>query len=372
LNQHCYTSNGTFTFGAASAAAGGVSVTAGNPYCTSQTTPILPGATPTDPFAGAKLAVPLYFLPFERAVKYSPTLPSGGVSYDFGGGHSVYASYGKNFSSPSTDNLYRSVTINPSPETTNNFEGGYRFSTGRVQAQLAGYWVDYKNRIVTAQDLDPNSPTFGSTLDRNVGDARAYGFDGQASWRPTWVSGLSLYGYLSYIDSKLKQDVLGTATATATNSPCPPGTPVGTRCTIVSVHTKGAEFVETPRWQWGGRVQQDVGPVSVGASFKHVGKRWSTDDNAQNGGSIFPTGVTTNSGLPVDLNGRTHAYNLVDLDARIYLKDFGLPATLRFNLSNVFDKYYFGNITTQSTPGTGVRYSVGAPRTFQAGLELNF
>jgi iron complex outermembrane receptor protein len=372
LNQHCYTSNGTFTFGAANAAAGGLSVTAGNPYCTSQTTPILPGATPTDPFAGAKLAVPLYFLPFERAVKYSPTLPSGGVSYDFGGGHSVYASYGKNFSSPSTDNLYRSVTINPSPETTNNFEGGYRFSTGRVQAQLAGYWVDYKNRIVTAQDLDPNSPTFGSTLDRNVGDARAYGFDGQASWRPTWVSGLSLYGYLSYIDSKLKQDVLGTATATATNSPCPPGTPVGTRCTIVSVHTKGAEFVETPRWQWGGRVQQDVGPVSVGASFKHVGKRWSTDDNAQNGGSIFPTGVTTNSGLPVDLNGRTHAYNLVDLDARIYLKDFGLPATLRFNLSNVFDKYYFGNITTQSTPGTGVRYSVGAPRTFQAGLELNF
>ncbi|MFL6785971.1 MAG: TonB-dependent receptor [Sphingomicrobium sp.] len=373
LDQHCFTSNGTFTFGAASAAAGGVSVTAGNPYCTSQTTPILPGATPADPFAGAKLAIPLYFLPFDRTVKYSPTLPSGGVSYDFGGGHSVYASYGKNFSSPSTDNLYRSVTINPSPETTNNFEGGYRFTSGRVQAQLAGYWVDYKNRIVTAQDLDPASPTFGSTLDRNVGDARAYGFDGQASWRPTWVRGLSLYGYVSYIDSKLKQDILATAVATAAaTSPCPAGTPVGTRCTIVSVHTKGAEFVETPRWQWGGRVQQDVGPVSVGASFKHVGKRWSTDDNAQSGGSIFPNGVTTNSGLPVDLNGRTHAYNLVDLDARVYLKDFGLPATLRFNLSNLFDKYYFGNITTASSPSTSVRYSVGAPRTFQAGLELNF
>ena len=104
----------------------------------------------------------------------------------------------------------------------------------------------------------------------------------------------------------------------------------------------------------------------------HVGKRWSTDDNAQNGGSIFPTTFTNNAGLPVDLNGRTHAYNLVDLDARISMKEIGLPAIIRLNLSNVFDKYYFGNITTASSPSTSVRYSVGAPRTFQAGLELNF
>jgi iron complex outermembrane receptor protein len=387
LNQNCYTSNGSNTFGGASTAAGGVSVTAGNPYCTTQTTPILPGATPSDPFAGAKLAVPLYFLPFERTVKYSPLLPSGGVSYDFGGGHSVYASYGKNFSSPSTDNLYRSVTINPDPEFTNSYEAGYRFSTGRVQAQLAGYWVDYKNRIVTAADLDPASPTFGSTLDRNVGDARAYGFDGQVSWRPSFVNGLSLYSYLSYIDSRLKEDVLGLATATATNSPCPPSTPVGQRCTVVAVPTKGAEFTETPRWTWGGRVSQDVGPFQFGMQFKHVGKRWSTDDNGRTLATSSTGGQTAGqpfilvdsagrpisvSGLPIATNGRTNAYNVVDVDARVQLKELGVPASVRFNITNLFDKYYFANINTQNSLSGGPRYSVGAPRTFQATLELGF
>ena len=376
LKQNCYTSNiGTNNaFGgtaitqtnAQRITAGAVSTGAGNPYCTSQTTPILPGATATNPFAGATGTTPLFFLPFERTVKYSPLLPSGGLAYDFGGGHSVYASYGKNFSSPSTDNLYRSVTINPSPETTNAYEAGYRFTTGRVQAQLAVYRNDYKNRIVTAADLDPLSSTFGSTLDRNVGDARVYGFDGQASWRPQFVQGLSLYGYLSYTHARLLEDVLGTAVATTTNSPCPSTTPVGSRCTIVAVQTKGAQFTETPTWTWGGRVSQDVGPFVFGAQFKHVGKRYSTDDNGR-------VGALANVGtLPIDVHGRTNGYNVVDVDARVKLNDMGVPASIRFNITNLFDKYYFANINTQNTLSGGPRFSVGAPRTFQAGIDLNF
>ena len=72
-------------------------------------------------------------------MKYSPLLPSGGVSYDFDGGHSVYASYGRNFSSPSTDNLYRSVVLDPKPEFTNSYEAGYRFrSTDRLVPYVGG------------------------------------------------------------------------------------------------------------------------------------------------------------------------------------------------------------------------------------------
>ncbi|HEY0026700.1 MAG TPA: TonB-dependent receptor, partial [Allosphingosinicella sp.] len=247
LNQNCFTSNATAFFGGANANAGGVSVTPGNPYCT------------TGNFGIPATAIQ----PFERTVKYSPILPSVGVAYEFAGNHSVYASYGKNFSSPSTDNLYRSVSINVSPETTDSFEGGYRFRSRAVQAQLAGYYVNYKNRIVTATDQDPASSTFGTTLDRNVGSARAYGFDGQVSWRP--VRNLLLYGYASYIDSKLKDDV--------------PGPIVGGKPTFIA--TGGAEFVETPRWQFGGRAQGDLGPLSVGVQGKYVGKRYSTDDNGR-------------------------------------------------------------------------------------------
>ncbi|MCW3798765.1 TonB-dependent receptor [Sphingomonas sp. BN140010] len=356
LNQYCYTSNGSNTFGGTgTGAAGGASVTAGNPYCTSNPNPILPGFTATNPQAGLGTR---YFAPFERTVKYSPLLPSAGASYDFSGGHSVYVSYGKNFSSPSTDNLYRSVVLDPTPETTNSYELGYRFRSGRLQAQLASYYVDYKNRIVTAQDLDPNSPTFGSTVDRNVGDAKAYGLDGQVSYRP--VRDLSLYVYASYIKSKLAENILGPAGNTA----CLANTTSGSTC--VFVLTKGAEFVETPKWTFGGRVQKNFGPLSLGVQTKYVSKRFSTDDNGR-------VGTIANVGnLPIDNRGRTDAYTTVDGDLRYDLGEYLKNSSVRFSVINLFDKYYFGNINTQNTLSGGPRFSVGAPRTFQATLALGF
>jgi iron complex outermembrane receptor protein len=356
LDQNCYTSNGTNTFGGTTTSNGGFSQTAGNPYCTSQPNPILPGAVAGNPTAGNGTR---YFAPFERTVKYSPLLPSGGVSYDITGAHSVYASYGKNFSSPSTDNLYRSVVLNPEPETTNSYEAGYRYKTGRLQAQLATYFVSYKNRIVTSQDLEPDSPTFGSTVDRNVGDARAYGLDGQVSWRP--MRDFSVYAYGSYIHSKLMDDVLAT-------TPCPVGTPAGTVCTVVAVRTKGAEFVETPRWSFGGRIQKDFGRLSLGAQYKYVGKRWSTDDNGA-------TGTIANVGdLPIDNNGRTDAYQVVDVDAKFRLDGIdGLKnSSFRIGVTNLFDTFYFGNITTSNAVTNNPRFSVSSPRTVQASLQIGF
>ena len=352
LNQNCFTQ-----------------VTNGNVRCTTE--PVPAGAIIIDPNAPRTGPIPAtaFYSPFDRTVKYSPLLPSAGVSYDLAANHSVYASYGRNFSSPSTDNLYRSVSIEVSPEFTNSYEAGYRFRSGQVQAQLATYYVDYKNRIVTAQDLDPSSQTFGSTLDRNVGDARAYGFDGQVSWSP--VSDLNLYAYASYIDSKLKEDILGAATATATNSPCPAGTPVGTTCEVVAVNTSGAEFVETPRWTFGGRVEKDFGPLSLGVQGKWVSKRFSTDDN----GRLAAAAYADTGDLPVDSRGRTDAYAVFDADIRLGL-DTLLPtmegASLRLSVVNLFDKYYFGNINTQNTLAGGPRFSVGAPRTFQATLGIGF
>ena len=354
LNQYCYTV-----------------LTSGNPICTTEPIaanrildPSAPRPTGPAPSGG------FVYAPFERTVKYSPVLPSGGVAYDFSGGHSVYASYGRNFSSPSTDNLYRSVNIDVKPEFTNSYEGGYRFRSNKVQAQLATYYVDYTNRIVTALDLDPESQTFNSTLDRNVGNARAHGFDGQVSWRP--MRDLSLYGYGSYIKSELRENLLRVATATATNSPCPAGTPVGQTCQIIDVETKGAEFVETPSWTFGGRVQKDFGPISFGVQGKWVGARFSTDDNGRSG-TIPNTG-----NLPIDNRGQTDSYTVVDADVRVRLDDILPPlkgSSLRVSVTNLFDKFYFGNINTANTLGTtgnNVRFSVGAPRTIQGTLAVGF
>ena len=345
LNQYCFTQ-----------------LSSGNPLCTTEPVAASRILDPSVPRTGTIPSNALY-APFERTVKYSPLLPSAGASFEFLSGHSVYASYGRNFSSPSTDNLYRSVNINVEPENTDSYEGGYRFRSGKVQAQLATYLVSYKNRIVTAQDLDPASQTFGSTLDRNVGDARAYGFDGQASWRP--ISDLSLYAYASYIKSRLKDDVLGSAAST--NPSCIPGTTVGTTCQIIAVNTRGAQFVETPKWSFGGRVQKDFGLVSVGVQGKWVAKRFSTDDNGRVG-SIPNTGS-----LPIDSRGRTSAYTIIDADALFRLdRIIGLDGSnFRLSVINLFDKYYFGNINTQNSLAGNPRFSVGAPRTFQGTLSLS-
>lgn len=347
LDQNCFTSNaaGNVFFGGANAAAGGFSVGAGNPYCTTNTTVAAPATA---------------IAPFQKTIKYSPLLPSAGVTFNLGGPHSVYASYGKNFSAPSTDNLYRSPLLDPTPETTNTFDVGYRYRASRVQASLAGYYTDYKNRIVSAADVDPNSPTFGTSIDRNVGSARAYGFEAMVAVQP--VRQLSLSPFVSYINTKIADDVLG-----ANN--------------VVLIQTGGAEFVETPKWQFGGRADLDLGFVSFGAQYKRVGKRWSTDDNGRTNATATANGQTagrpfvlTNfAGAPIAANGRTNGYDTLDLDARISLQPLGMEKTyFVFRVDNVFDEFYLGNISTQATLAGGPRYRVGSPRTWQAAVHFEF
>jgi iron complex outermembrane receptor protein len=352
LNQYCFTT-----------------ITTGNPLCTSETiaaSRIIAPGTVRPPAGFPTNAV---FAPFERTVKYNPILPSGGISFDVTDDASVYVSYGKNFSSPSTDNLYRSVDLEVLPEKTDAFEGGVRYRTRMIQAQLAGYYVDYQNRIVSAQDLDQSSPTFNQTLDRNVGDARAYGFDGQVSVRP--FQQLSLYGYASYINSKIKDNIAGVVVAP--NAACPAGTPAGTLCPIVSVQTAGAQFVETPKFSFGGRATGYFGPLTLGAQFKWVGKRFTTDDN----GRLYAARtITAANTVPIlDELGRTPAYTTVDLDATLDVGELGFKldrTRLKVSVTNLFDKYYFGNISTQSNNVASTRFSVGSPRTIQATLQVGF
>jgi iron complex outermembrane receptor protein len=69
---------------------------------------------------------------------------------------------------------------------------------------------------------------------------------------------------------------------------------------------------------------------------------------------------------------KVKGYTLVDLDARISAAPLGFKNTfLQLNVNNVFNQFYFGNISTQINAfAVSPSFAVGAPRTFLA--TLNF
>ncbi|NUR10386.1 MAG: TonB-dependent receptor [Bradyrhizobium sp.] len=331
LSQHCYTE-----------ARG-----SGFAYCTSEPASTLRIIGPDDPVP-ATGPTP-YYAPFQAKYKYGKLLPNLGFTYKVTGPISIFGSYAKGFSAPRTDNLYRSPRVGVQPEETDAFDLGARYTTGIVQAQLAGWKINYKNRIVTSFNQD-----LGISIDRNVGKVDTYGFDGSVAVKP--VRNLTLLALASYIHTKLKDNIeIGTSTAAALPSGlifCSGTAPTGTTVAPTCAPTAGKKVAETPTWQFGGRVEYNVGPFSVGLQGKHVGARFATDVN----------------------DVRVKGYNLVDLDARFmldqWLKTKG--TYLQFNLQNVFDQFYFGNLSTQIRASDNPNFAVGSPRTFSATLNVGF
>ena len=280
------------------------------------------------------------FRPFRSNYKFDAILPNAGFVYKFAGaleGASLFGSYAKGFSAPRTDNLYRAPEVEITPEKTDSFDLGLRYTSRLIQAQATGWYIGYKNRIVTAFDNDPSSINFGTSIDRNVGRVESYGADVSITARPApWVA-VTAFG--SYTRAKLLSNL-------ALN-------------TTVFAPTRGAQVVETPEYQYGGRAQFSYGGVDLGVQAKYVDDRFATDVN----------------------DVKVSSYTLVDLDARLGLERFGLEKTyLQFNVQNLFDEFYLGNIsggtvsagTIGGVAGGNPNFSVGFPRTFTAGVHFEF
>jgi len=270
--------------------------------------------------------------PFKATYKYHKLLPNVGATYAINQSLSVFTSYAKGLSAPRTDNLYRQPVITVKPETTDSFDLGARYITGRFQAQGTLWKIIYQNRIVTSFDPETNT-----SIDRNVGKVSSWGFDGGVGYKP--IRALNLIGLLSYTNAKLKDDVIigavpytaGVGT-TAANTPtpfqyfCSALPTAGTANVQVCGHTTGKFVVETPKWQVGGRAEFKANPVTVGVQTKFVGSRFATDVN----------------------DVKVKGYATVDADARVDLNDWipGHNTYLQFNVTNLLNTHYFGNLST--------------------------
>ncbi|MBY0508958.1 MAG: TonB-dependent receptor [Rhodospirillaceae bacterium] len=314
LNQYCYTQ------------------TPNTAYCTTQT----PGTPDANGFvnfpAPASGAATRYLPPFAGTKNYDKILPNAGIVLrPFGEDHSFYVSYAEGLSAPRTDNLYTAVPIGVQPETTKSYDLGYRFQTPGFMATATVWKTDFDNRIVTSFD-----PVLLTSLDRNVGPVEIWGVDGEVGTSP--FEDFTVYGSFSYNHSKVLNNIAFNATTT---------TP-----------TAGKRLVETPDWTFSVRGEYKIDAWTLGAQLKYVGDRFATDVNDE----LAPS------------------YTLVDANLRYDLAGLGLDtAYFQLNVSNIFDKKYLGSISTRvaanpATPGfSGApTYNVGAPRTVQGSLHIEF
>ncbi|MFM9852853.1 MAG: TonB-dependent receptor [Sphingomonadaceae bacterium] len=143
---------------------------------------------------------------------YSGFLFKGNITYKFGGGSLVYATYSDGFrpggfnrrpcrlgsSICPTQEIFRQRTAYR-PDFVKNYEIGGKFALldKTLQINLAAYQIDWSNIQQTVFDQNISNQTFTT----NLSDARIRGVEGDVTWRAT--SDLTFNGAFSYNKSEL-------------------------------------------------------------------------------------------------------------------------------------------------------------------------
>jgi iron complex outermembrane receptor protein len=303
--------------------------------------------------------------PQQRIFKYNKILPNLGLTYDLDQTSTVFVNYSKGVQVPGTDSLYNSfyfpttaAQAKPKPETTDNFDLGFRYRSGKLMAQFSGWYTRYANRLASAYD-----PELDRSVYRNLGVVNKYGVDGSVSY--SVLPQLQVYAFGSYMKSKIKDDLLLTELNDGTKIYSP---------------TSGKRESGAPVYTLGGRVQGELGPIELGLQAKRTGKRYVNDSNLPVYGLA--------SGSRVELySAAASAYTLVDIDARLSLEFLGLnkKTYFQFNVTNLFDKMYVGSFdggnqapTYNAATGAITGYAspifvqMGAPRTVMGSFVIGF
>ena len=327
-------------------------------------------------------------LPGDRTYNYHKVLPELGAVYKLTQAVAVHANYNKGLQVPSTDNLYNdyyyprsSAQANPKPESTDNFDIGARYTTGKLQAELAIWYTRFQNRLAQAYD-----PSVDRSVYTNLGRVDRYGIDGSISYQP--VKPITFYAFGSYLKSKIKDNVAAGGGSTYN---CSSAT-MGNNTDLVNCFfTKGKRESYQPVYTAGGRVEGNFSIFEVGLEAKRTGRRYVNDQNLPVAlcttldAKGFPTTTNVNpaSGNCPSTAARNQifgaiekGYTLVNLDVRVSLEPLvhNDRTYLQFNVYNLFDKFYAGGSSTsaQLQPTAITNVQIGAPRAFSGTLVVGF
>lgn len=115
----------------------------------------------------------------DSSVRYTAVTPVAGVVYRASSLVNVYGSYGRGFETPTLNDLaYRSVDgslpgLNTAlrPARSNNYEAGIKVGTGRVRADLAGFYIKTTDELAVLQNLA------GRTVNQNIQETTRRGME---------------------------------------------------------------------------------------------------------------------------------------------------------------------------------------------------
>jgi iron complex outermembrane receptor protein len=328
--------------------------------------------------------------PQKRKFKYDKLLPNLGAVYDITPQLGIFASYAKGLSVPSTDNLYNSFFFpvdtpeaKPDPETTDSFDAGVRYRTGRIQAQVSGWFTRFENRIVSAFDPELNQSVF-----RNLGRVDKYGIDGSVAYEPN--RHLTLYLFGSWMKSKIKDNIqlgiFGTGAGRITDCDNIPTAALPSDIIRSCAFTAGNRESGSPNYTFGGSAVGRIADLELGVTAKRTGPRFIFDNaRPMFSGTLNNLDDTNPNNDPVQIfPNKAPAYWLVNLDARYSLRRWGpeLKGTyLQLNVYNLFDKFYIGGFggglsqalaSSNTVFGNPPFVQIGAPRTVMASLNIGF
>ena len=364
LHQHCFTTSAAGfvdCFGSGADPAAVAAYAAAKPYSVSAAG--VPGGS---------------LPPEDRTFKYNKILPALGAVYAVTPKIAVHANYSKGLQVPGTDNLYNNFyyplsnpASKPAPETTDNFDVGLRYRSGRLQAELAAWYTRFNNRLAQAYD-----PIVDKSVYTNLGKVNRYGFDGSIAYQP--IKEITVYAFGSYLKSKIKDNVAAGGGSTYECS----GADIANALDRANCYfTKGKRESYQPVYTAGGRIEASWGPITVGFEGKRTGRRYLNDQNipviACSSGGTTASGVCTIPGNTQQVFGAFEkGYTLFNLDARFSLDEvLHRPGTyLQLNVFNLFDKFYVGGSTTtaQLSPSAITFAQIGAPRAITGTLNIAF
>ncbi|TCM20774.1 iron complex outermembrane receptor protein [Novosphingobium sp. PhB165] len=268
-------------------------------------------------------------------------LPQIGAVYRVSSKAELFASYTENMrafvsavtSGPfsTTQAGFDEISDTLKPETSQTVEGGARFRSGPFQGSLAGYYVDFKNRLL-AISSGPGIVGSPSIL-ANVGSVQTYGFEAAATVQ--LPAGFSATASYAYNVSEYQDDVVdGTGAVVNTEGKTVPDSPR---------HIASAELAYTGDILFG----------RIGGNY--MSKRYYSYTNDVSVGGRFLLDASLGAKVP---------------EGHGYLSGVALEVSV----SNLTDKKYVSTVGSNGFTNSGDSQTLltGAPRQWFVTLRRGF